>query len=101
MMDTTSTPPHELLRAVAYVCMTPAKLADPTVIDMRRVAYEDRTTTSHWPSDTPDLYWAKMRDTDEAMNQQHGKQELGACTAMELNGFNGFNGFGDGRASAV
>ncbi len=38
-----------LVRAVAYVCMTPARLASAQVRRARRAAYETRTTTAHWP----------------------------------------------------
>lgn len=38
-----------LLRAVAYVCMTPKALASEEVLAGRRDAYNWRTTTSHWP----------------------------------------------------
>lgn len=38
-----------LLRAVGYVCMTPAKFAPAEVRTGRRSAYEYRVSTSHWP----------------------------------------------------
>jgi len=41
--------PGRLLRAVAYICMTPAKLAPPEVREGRRSAYEYRFSCSHWP----------------------------------------------------
>mmetsp|Transcript_12203 Transcript_12203/g.14740 ORF Transcript_12203/g.14740 Transcript_12203/m.14740 type:complete len:436 (+) Transcript_12203:103-1410(+) len=41
--------PNELLRAVAYVCMTPRQMASDQVLEMRRTAYNYRVTTSHWP----------------------------------------------------
>jgi len=44
-------PEDELLRAVFYVCMVPAAFCaeTPEVLQARRVAYESRTTTGHWP----------------------------------------------------
>jgi len=49
-MRTPETPTDELLRAVAYICMTPENLVkDESVIHSRKVAYELGLTTSHWP----------------------------------------------------
>jgi hypothetical protein len=48
----TETPTCErdrLLRAVGYVCMTPAQFAPTEVRSGRRSAYEYRVSTSHWP----------------------------------------------------
>ena len=42
-------PPGELLRAVAYVCMTPKRMAPEEVLERRRRAFDRRITTSHWP----------------------------------------------------
>lgn len=39
----------QLLRGVAYVCMTPRRMASAEVQEGRKRAYETRTTTSHWP----------------------------------------------------
>jgi len=39
----------KLLRAVGYVCMTPASFAPADVRKGRRTAYEYRVSTSHWP----------------------------------------------------
>lgn len=41
--------PGRLLRAVAYICMTPAKFASSPVRIGRRSLYEHRVSTSHWP----------------------------------------------------
>mmetsp|Transcript_59077 Transcript_59077/g.115898 ORF Transcript_59077/g.115898 Transcript_59077/m.115898 type:complete len:440 (-) Transcript_59077:10-1329(-) len=42
---------NKLLRAVAYICMTPSRLLDDAseLRQQRRAAYEGRITTSHWP----------------------------------------------------
>lgn len=42
-------PPDELLRAVAYVCMTPRKWAQADVLQRRRDAYTQGFGSSHWP----------------------------------------------------
>lgn len=42
-------PGDRLLRAVAYICMTPASFAPADVLKGRRAAYEHRFSTSHWP----------------------------------------------------
>jgi len=42
-------PADRLLRAVAYVCMTPASFAPEDIKRGRRAAYEYRFSTSHWP----------------------------------------------------
>lgn len=42
-------PDDELLRAVAYVCMTPKKWAADDVRRRRRAAYEEGRGSSHWP----------------------------------------------------
>mmetsp|Transcript_35288 Transcript_35288/g.109940 ORF Transcript_35288/g.109940 Transcript_35288/m.109940 type:complete len:409 (-) Transcript_35288:105-1331(-) len=42
-------PGDRLLRAVAYVCMTPKRFATQDVRANRRVAYEHRVATTHWP----------------------------------------------------
>lgn len=39
----------ELLRMVAYICMTPKAKASEEVLSQRREAYQGRLTTSHWP----------------------------------------------------
>eukprot|EP00929_Paragymnodinium_shiwhaense_P002828 TRINITY_DN10313_c0_g1_i1.p1 TRINITY_DN10313_c0_g1~~TRINITY_DN10313_c0_g1_i1.p1 ORF type:complete len:397 (-),score=69.87 TRINITY_DN10313_c0_g1_i1:322-1512(-) len=39
----------ELLRQVAYVCMTPAAWASQEVLRRRQEAYVQNTSTSHWP----------------------------------------------------
>eukprot|EP00929_Paragymnodinium_shiwhaense_P057476 TRINITY_DN28775_c0_g1_i1.p1 TRINITY_DN28775_c0_g1~~TRINITY_DN28775_c0_g1_i1.p1 ORF type:complete len:340 (+),score=18.35 TRINITY_DN28775_c0_g1_i1:63-1022(+) len=44
-----SSPATELLRAVAYVCMTPRKLASEKDLRIRRDNYKLHVTTSHWP----------------------------------------------------
>merc|ERR1719198_1626140 len=41
--------PEQLLRAVVYICMTPVSSAKPGVVEARRLAYNNRITTSHWP----------------------------------------------------
>eukprot|EP00746_Dinoflagellata_sp_MGD_P004688 gnl/MRDRNA2_/MRDRNA2_109067_c0_seq1.p1 gnl/MRDRNA2_/MRDRNA2_109067_c0~~gnl/MRDRNA2_/MRDRNA2_109067_c0_seq1.p1 ORF type:complete len:405 (+),score=72.13 gnl/MRDRNA2_/MRDRNA2_109067_c0_seq1:92-1306(+) len=41
--------PGRLLRAVAYICMTPKRFASQEVLEGRRLAYEYRVMTSHWP----------------------------------------------------
>jgi hypothetical protein len=43
------TPADRLLRAVAYICMTPAELASADVLRGRRAGYENWFSTSHWP----------------------------------------------------
>jgi|AntAceMinimDraft_5_1070358.scaffolds.fasta_scaffold39323_1 hypothetical protein len=40
---------RELLRAVAYVCMTPKAWGTPALRLQRQAAYAARVTTSHWP----------------------------------------------------
>lgn len=47
--DTTAHPQDKLLRAVGYVCMTPAKWADEKVIRNRTRIYERGLGTTHWP----------------------------------------------------
>lgn len=42
-------PADELLRSVAYICMTPREKANEGMLRQRRRAYEQRMTTSHWP----------------------------------------------------
>lgn len=42
-------PTDRLLRAVGYVCMVPASMASPDVLDARRDAFEAGETTNHWP----------------------------------------------------
>eukprot|EP00442_Polarella_glacialis_P027636 CAMPEP_0115069976 /NCGR_PEP_ID=MMETSP0227-20121206/12853_1 /TAXON_ID=89957 /ORGANISM="Polarella glacialis, Strain CCMP 1383" /LENGTH=407 /DNA_ID=CAMNT_0002456431 /DNA_START=33 /DNA_END=1256 /DNA_ORIENTATION=+ len=42
-------PPNRLLRAVAYVCMTPKSFAPQQVREGRRSAFEHGLSTSHWP----------------------------------------------------
>jgi len=42
-------PGDRLLRAVGYICMTPASFAPADVLKGRRSAYEHRFSTSHWP----------------------------------------------------
>lgn len=42
-------PADRLLRAVAYICMTPKRFASKDVRRNRRTAYEHRFSTSHWP----------------------------------------------------
>eukprot|EP00928_Gymnodinium_smaydae_P042611 TRINITY_DN28665_c0_g1_i1.p1 TRINITY_DN28665_c0_g1~~TRINITY_DN28665_c0_g1_i1.p1 ORF type:complete len:419 (-),score=55.62 TRINITY_DN28665_c0_g1_i1:289-1491(-) len=42
-------PRNRLLRAVGYICMTPASFAPDQVRQARRVAYENDFSTSHWP----------------------------------------------------
>lgn len=42
-------PADKLLRAVGYICMTPARFASGDVRKHRRTAYEYRVSTSHWP----------------------------------------------------
>lgn len=44
-----SSGPPRLLRAVAYMCMTPKAKASEEVLKQRREAYASRLTTSHWP----------------------------------------------------
>lgn len=39
----------ELLRAVAYVCMTPKRFASTETRRLRRCGFEARVSTSHWP----------------------------------------------------
>ena len=41
--------PAELLRAVSYVCMTPKSWASEETLALRRQAFIDSVTTSHWP----------------------------------------------------
>mmetsp|Transcript_26387 Transcript_26387/g.42316 ORF Transcript_26387/g.42316 Transcript_26387/m.42316 type:complete len:584 (-) Transcript_26387:54-1805(-) len=43
------TPIHQLLRAVAYICMTPKIFATDEVLALRRIAYEYNETCTHWP----------------------------------------------------
>ncbi|GMI04888.1 hypothetical protein TrLO_g15130 [Triparma laevis f. longispina] len=43
-----ATPP-ELLRMVAYCCMTPRSFASRETLRMRQLAYETGLSTSHWP----------------------------------------------------
>ncbi|KAJ1453292.1 hypothetical protein M885DRAFT_619188 [Pelagophyceae sp. CCMP2097] len=38
-----------LIRQAAYVCMTPAALATPEVVERRRRFFEENIGTSHWP----------------------------------------------------
>lgn len=42
-------PADRLLRAVAYICMTPKRFAPKDVLLARKTAYEHRFSTSHWP----------------------------------------------------
>jgi ectoine hydroxylase-related dioxygenase (phytanoyl-CoA dioxygenase family) len=42
-------PANRLLRAVAYVCMTPKRFAKEEVRQGRRAAYQYRVGCSHWP----------------------------------------------------
>jgi len=39
----------DLIRLVGYVCMTPTKYATPEVLEKRKQAFVDHTSTSHWP----------------------------------------------------
>jgi len=43
------TPAARLLRAAVYVCMTPKRWAPAQVLRARRLAYELRQSSSHWP----------------------------------------------------
>lgn len=47
--DEPAGPADKLLRAVGYICMTPASFAPEDVRTNRRSAYEHRFSTSHWP----------------------------------------------------
>ena len=42
-------PAPELLRACAYICITPRRMASAEVLRLRRCAFEAQITTSHWP----------------------------------------------------
>merc|ERR1719265_289847 len=42
-------PADRLLRAAAYICMTPKKFASADILKGRRSAYEMWYSTSHWP----------------------------------------------------
>jgi hypothetical protein len=47
---TPETSTDDLLRAVAYICMTPERLVtDKSIIWQRKMAYELGLTTTHWP----------------------------------------------------
>mmetsp|Transcript_147714 Transcript_147714/g.269362 ORF Transcript_147714/g.269362 Transcript_147714/m.269362 type:complete len:102 (-) Transcript_147714:31-336(-) len=39
----------ELIRQAAYVCMTPASWASTEVLEMRKEAFVNNVSTSHWP----------------------------------------------------
>lgn len=41
--------PSRLLRVAGYVCMVPKTFADKEVLTSRRLAYENKVTTTHWP----------------------------------------------------
>lgn len=47
--DPTLQTKHELLRGVAYVCMTPTRWASKTVLRERRHAAKHGVGTTHWP----------------------------------------------------
>ncbi|CAM9360576.1 unnamed protein product, partial [Ectocarpus fasciculatus] len=49
LVQPTTLPKNELLRAVGYVCMTPASKATPEVIEKRRLIFEQGDGTTHWP----------------------------------------------------
>lgn len=44
-----TTSPSDLLRAVGYVCMTPADKASPEVLETRQQIFERGMGTTHWP----------------------------------------------------
>eukprot|EP00971_Amphidinium_carterae_P256231 5087384-Amphidinium_carterae.1 len=59
-LSTPITPGNRLLRACAYVCMTPKAWADERTLEDRRKGYEIRVTTSHWPhTDVMGFGWAR------------------------------------------
>lgn len=65
---------EELLRAVTYVCMTPAAWCEPEVCRMRSNAVSQRITTKHWPHE--------FQVVDR--RGEKGSNELGhACTKSE------------------
>ena len=47
--DTAAPATGMLLRATAYVCMTPAAWASPAVLQQRQYAFEYNLTSTHWP----------------------------------------------------
>lgn len=60
-------PPMQLIRAVAYICMTPRTKASEEVLGQRREAYRDRVTTSHWPH-----FFNPVRDADGELKRGSG-----------------------------
>eukprot|EP00933_Yihiella_yeosuensis_P044687 TRINITY_DN3994_c0_g4_i1.p1 TRINITY_DN3994_c0_g4~~TRINITY_DN3994_c0_g4_i1.p1 ORF type:complete len:348 (-),score=41.75 TRINITY_DN3994_c0_g4_i1:692-1735(-) len=42
-------PVDQLLRAVVYACLTPGSWATEEALKARRIAYDQRLTTGHWP----------------------------------------------------
>lgn len=40
---------NQIVRMVAYICMTPKKMATPDIINTRIKAVTDNVTTNHWP----------------------------------------------------
>lgn len=49
LVHPSSQPMDALLRAVAYVCMTPTSMASPEVIAKRKLIFELGDGTNHWP----------------------------------------------------
>mmetsp|Transcript_21500 Transcript_21500/g.38630 ORF Transcript_21500/g.38630 Transcript_21500/m.38630 type:complete len:159 (+) Transcript_21500:856-1332(+) len=65
-------PSTEFLRVASYVCMTPRELSDPTTVQLRQRAYNNRMTTGHWPHLYP---------TGICGKEVSGEQDLAAASA--------------------
>jgi ectoine hydroxylase-related dioxygenase (phytanoyl-CoA dioxygenase family) len=59
---------NRLLRAVAYICMTPKSFASQEVLKTRRMAYEYRVSTSHWPHKDPLDLGSQSDDDPRSLN---------------------------------
>jgi len=81
---------NELIRAVAYICMTPAAWCSSQTLSKRSTAFEKGITTAHWPHEfyamnTPETHIPSFTLTPEQQNMvspQIQNLSPNRCTAL-------------------